>query len=109
MSWPARALCALYVLTSAGLALTALLEFGRGPAWAGCLFSASSLVPLIAVVRETERPGLDSGPAMPAGADGTEALVRAELGAACCERWWTSLGTAHDTSCRHRTHRSSAA
>ncbi|MEU3841403.1 hypothetical protein AB0E88_15395 [Streptomyces sp. NPDC028635] len=108
MSWSARALCALYVVTSAGLAWTAVLEFGHGPAWVGCLFSAASLVPLIAVVRETERPGTGAT-TTPAAPDATEALVRAELGAACCERWWTSLGTSHDATCRHPTHRSSAA
>ncbi|MEV0981458.1 hypothetical protein [Streptomyces sp. NPDC049915] len=105
MSWSARALCALYVVTSAGLAWTAVLDFGHGPARAGCLFSAASLVPLIALVRETESPGCGGG----ARPDATEALVRAELGAACCERWWTSLGTSHDAACRHRTHRSNAA
>lgn len=109
MSWSARALCALYVTTSAGLAWTAVLEFGHGPGWAGCLFSAASLVPLIALVRETERPGPGSACSPAPAAGGTDALVRAELQAACCERWWTSLGTAHDATCRHHTHRSSAA
>ncbi len=32
----------------------------------------------------------------------------AELLAACCERWWTSLETDHDPTCRHQT-RSQAA
>lgn len=31
-----------------------------------------------------------------------------ELLNACCERWWTSLETDHDPTCRHQT-RSSAA
>ncbi|MGV9889403.1 hypothetical protein [Streptomyces sp. NPDC003395] len=109
MSWSARALCALYVTTSAGLAWTAVLEFGHGPAWAACLFSAASLVPLIALVRETERPRPGRTTAPAPRTDGTDALVRAELRAACCERWWTSLGTAHDTTCRQHIHRSSAA
>ncbi|MFG2503627.1 helix-turn-helix domain-containing protein [Streptomyces sp. NPDC048441] len=36
------------------------------------------------------------------------ALVRAELSAACCERWWTSAGAAHEDTCRTNDHRSAA-
>lgn len=105
-----RLLCALYVSTGAGLAWTAVLQFRHGPMWAACLLAAASLVPVIAVVREAElreavpRPGLRG---VELGAD--EDVVRAELDAACCERWWTSCGTDHDSACPHRVPRSSAA
>lgn len=110
MNHPHRLLCVLYVATSAGLAWTTALELRYGPIWAACLFAAASLVPVIAFVREAEltepaplyevwgvEPGIDDD------------VVRAELDAACCERWWTSCGTDHDTVCPHRIPRSSAA
>jgi hypothetical protein len=105
-----RLLCALYVGTSAGLAWTTVLEFRHGPWWAACLFGAASLVPLVAAVRESE-PGT---PAAEGGLRGVECaadedVVRIELDAACCERWWTSCGTDHDSACPHRVPRSSAA
>ncbi|KAB2971176.1 hypothetical protein F8R89_03405 [Streptomyces sp. SS1-1] len=112
-----RLLCLLYLATSAGLAWVTVLEIRYGPVWAACLFAAASLVPVIAVVRETvigEQDQLLRESAAPAarsgGACAAEAIVRAELEAACCERWWTSLGSEHDLTCRHRSpHRSSAA
>ncbi|WP_210594351.1 hypothetical protein [Streptomyces sp. GESEQ-35] len=113
-----RLLCALYVLTSTGLAWTAVLELLHGPVWAALLFAAASLVPVIAFVRETvlhdERrtvTALRSRAAAMCGRvdEAADEIVRAELHAACCERWWTSCGTDHDVSCPHRIPRSSAA
>jgi hypothetical protein len=114
MSWSSRVLSALYLSTSAGLAWTAVLAFRYGPVWAGCLFAAAGLVPVIAVVRESEvrelrRAARPDAGKPPLGTGGTDAVVRAELDAACCERWWTSLGTDHDAACPHRSRRSSAA
>ncbi|WP_210570255.1 hypothetical protein [Streptomyces sp. GESEQ-4] len=112
-----RLLCGLYVLTSAGLAWTAVLELLCGLVWAALLFTAASLVPVIAVVRETvlhdERRTVTALRAQAAargrGEGAADDIVRSELYAACCERWWTSCGTDHDTSCPHRIPRSSAA
>ncbi|MFJ3669447.1 hypothetical protein ACIPSE_23630 [Streptomyces sp. NPDC090106] len=113
-----RLLSVLYVSTSAGLAWTAVLEYRDGPVWAACLFAAAALVPVIAVVREAEWreraalwPVHPAGPALvgPALVGVAEDVVRAELEAACCERWWTSCGTDHDSGCPHRVPRSSAA
>ncbi|MEU6547847.1 hypothetical protein [Streptomyces sp. NPDC046859] len=115
MNCSSRLLCLLYLATSAGLAWVTVLEIRYGPVWAACLFAAASLVPVIAVVRETvigEQDQLLRESAAPAGriGDAAEAIVRAELDAACCERWWTSLGSEHDLTCRHRMpDRSSAA
>ncbi len=117
MNRSSRLLCVLYVATSAGLAWTSVLEYRYGPMWAACLFAAASLVPVIAVVRETViwdlrrlllryAASLEQGCCAPSAAD---LLVREELDAACCERWWTSLGRDHDTTCPHRIPRSSAA
>jgi len=109
-----RLLCALYVATSAGLSWTAVLQYRHGPVWAVYLCAAASLVPVIAVVREAEWHELTKAghAGSVTGLDLAEAaddVVQAELDAACCERWWTSCGTDHDTRCPHRVPRSSAA
>ncbi|MCH0566544.1 MULTISPECIES: hypothetical protein [unclassified Streptomyces] len=123
MTWSSRLLNTLYATTSTGLAWTAELQFRYGLAWAGCLFGAACVVPVIAVVRESvlcdlrrETAAHAAGRTRPPRAStdrargcATEATVRTELGAACCERWWTSLGTDHDTACRAQSRRSSAA
>jgi hypothetical protein len=113
MNCSSRLLCALYAATSAGLAWTAVLEYQYGPAWAVCLFAAASLVPVIAVVRETvigdyRRLILISADQVRRG-DRADLIVRTEIDTACCERWWTSLGSDHDVNCPHRVRRSSAA
>jgi hypothetical protein len=115
MNRSAGLLSALYLATSTGLAWTGVLALRHGPPWAACLFAAASLVPVIAVVRECvicdQRHALAemwrraAGP----GAGGADDIVRAELDTACCERWWTSCGTDHDSTCPRRVPRSSAA
>ncbi|MDG9720424.1 hypothetical protein [Streptomyces sp. DH24] len=110
-----RLLSTLYVLTSGLLAWTAVLQYRYGPLWAAFLFTAASLVPTIAVVRESvigdQQRALAELSAGPRGQGErlADTIVRRELDAACCERWWTSLGTDHDAACAHRAPRSSAA
>ncbi|MBC2905493.1 hypothetical protein [Streptomyces cupreus] len=122
MNCSSRLLGALYVTTSSGLAWTAVLEYRYGPMWAACLFAAASIVPVIGLVRESvigdqrralAEWGRRAAAPVPSGAgrdmDAAEDIVRAELDGACCERWWTSLGSDHDRTCPHRIPRSSAA
>ncbi|MDH6455142.1 MULTISPECIES: hypothetical protein [unclassified Streptomyces] len=115
MNRSAGLLSALYLATSTGLAWTAVLALRDGPPWAVCLFAAASLVPVIAVVRESvlwdQRRALAEmrRRAVGAGAGAADDIVRAELDTACCERWWTSCGTDHDSTCPRRVPRSSAA
>ncbi|MDO0909462.1 hypothetical protein QQM39_00880 [Streptomyces sp. DT2A-34] len=114
MNCSSRLLCVLYIATSAGLAWTSVLTFRYGPVWGACLFAAASLVPVIAVVRETvigeqRRWLLELIARTGRTGDTAEAIVRAELDSACCERWWTSLGSQHDVTCRHGMPRSSSA
>ncbi|WP_324788238.1 hypothetical protein [Streptomyces sp. H51] len=126
MNRSGRLLSVLYLATSGGLAWTTLLEFRHGPLWAGFLFAAASLVPVIGAVRESVvtdlcraaaepvGPGGPPGHGGPGGSGGSggpgaDAIVREELDGACCERWWTSLGSDHDATCRHRVPRGSAA
>ena len=111
MNRSGRLLCTLYLTTSAELAWTTVLEFLHGPRWAACLFAAASLVPVIAVVRETMIRDLRRAAvvARHPARTATDEIVRGELDAACCERWWTSLGIHHDSTCPHGMRRSSAA
>ncbi|MCX5329329.1 hypothetical protein [Streptomyces sp. NBC_00140] len=110
MNCPQRLLCALYVSSSSGLALTTVHEFRHGPWWAAGLFAAASLVPLVAVVREAEPRAPATERRLRGVGPGTDDdVVRGELDAACCDRWWTSCGTEHDAACPHRVPRSSAA
>ncbi|WP_020134693.1 hypothetical protein [Streptomyces sp. 351MFTsu5.1] len=118
MNRSAGLLSALYLATTTGLVWTAALTLRDGPPWAACLFAAASLVPVIAVVREcvicdqrqtlAEMRRTAAAPGDP-GAEAADAIVRAELETACCERWWTSCGTDHDSTCPRRVPRSSAA
>jgi hypothetical protein len=115
MNRSAGLLSVLYLATSTGLAWTAVLALHHAPPWAACLFAAATLVPVIAVVRESmlcdqrrvlaEMHGRADGP----GARAADDIVRAELDTACCERWWTSCGTDHDSTCPRRVPRSSVA
>ncbi|MET7733464.1 hypothetical protein ABZT02_19130 [Streptomyces sp. NPDC005402] len=115
MNRSAGLLSALYFATSTGLAWTAVHALRHDPLWAACLLAAASLVPVIAVVRESvlrdQRRALAEmrrradGPSTGAADD----IVRTELDTACCERWWTSCGTDHDSTCPRRVPRSSAA
>ncbi|GGS64875.1 hypothetical protein AB0E75_05200 [Streptomyces griseoviridis] len=114
MTRSSRLLCALYLATSTGLAWTAVSEWRYGPPWAAAVFAGASVVPLIAVVREADLAEPRRAPVRPprapdAASGAADALVRAELDGACCERWWTSLGTDHDAGCGRRVPRSSAA
>ena len=111
MNRSGRLLCALYLATSGGLAWTTVRTFRGGPLWTAFLCAAATLVPVIAVVRETLIRDLRAAAAQSRRPvrSAAEEIVREELDAACCERWWTSLGTDHDMACPHGVPRSSAA
>lgn len=113
MNRSAGFLSALYLATSTGLAWTAVVALRHGPPWAACLFAAAALVPVIAVVRESvlgdQRRALAEMHRRTVVLGATDDIVRAELDTACCERWWTSCGTDHDSTCPRRVPRSSAA
>lgn len=107
----AQALCSIYGAAALFLAYAAVQQALYGEVWAVAAFAACSLVPLIALVRETEHADT-----MTAIRTDTERAARLRdrgeqrnlretadaLGHACCERWWTSFGTDHDPACRHQ-------
>ena len=109
MSLLGRLLCALYGLTSVWLAWCAVRQYQYGgSAWTVPLFVAASIVPVVAVVREAvlaeERHTVavlrrQGEPRDKRRDDLCAAIACAELDAACCERWWTSLATDHDPAC----------
>jgi hypothetical protein len=118
MSLPSRLLCALYGLTSLWLAWCAVRQYQYGGApWPVPLLVAASIVPVIAFVRETVLADERHTVAVLRRREGRchtrreelcEAIACAELNAACCERWWTSLATDHDPACPNQR-RSNAA
>ncbi|MFE9441150.1 hypothetical protein ACFYO2_19550 [Streptomyces sp. NPDC006602] len=118
MSLPSRLLCALYSLTSLWLAWYSVRQYQYGgSAWSVPLFAVASIVPVIAVVRESVLADEHRTIAVLRRQKGRcttnrdelcEAIACAELNAACCERWWTSRATDHDPTCPHQR-RSNAA
>lgn len=111
MSRGSRALTALYALNSLWLAYCTYQTAGDVPIWTSCFMMAAALTPLVAVTREVDITELrdQAGVRTAHRNEHAEAVARAELDAACCERWWTSLATDHDPECEHQTPRSSAA
>ncbi|MFI8531767.1 hypothetical protein ACIGMX_16195 [Streptomyces aquilus] len=111
MSRGSRTLISLYALVALWLAFCTVETLDTVPLWTTLTMAAVSITPVLAVIRETVIAELREVAASRAthSVDQAEAAARAELDAACCERWWTSLGTDHDPTCRHQTPRSSAA
>lgn len=106
-----RTLCLLYVLAS-GLALHASITSAQHGAIPYALgFTALDLLLLVAAIREYLALEERRGAAVraervarlharaEADAEAIDGIARIELAAACCELWWTSAGTDHDTAC----------
>ncbi|CAL9345853.1 MULTISPECIES: hypothetical protein [Streptomyces] len=112
MSRGSRVLTVIYIAVALWLAYCTVRTWGAVPAWTTLAMAAASLAPVLGVVRETviaderravavlrEREGRRAAWRDAAAA----AVARAEVEAACCERWWTSCATEHDPNCAHRT------
>jgi hypothetical protein len=112
MSRGSRVLTAMYTAVALWLAYCTVRTWGAVPAWTTLAMAAASLAPVLGVVRETviaderravavlrEREGRRAAWRDVAAA----AVARAEVEAACCERWWTSCASEHDPNCAHRT------
>jgi hypothetical protein len=98
----------MYGAATLFLAFATVQQALYGEVWAVAALAACSLVPLIAIVRETEHA--DTVTALRADAERAARLrdrkqqrslreAADALGHVCCERWWTSLGTDHDETC----------
>ncbi|MEU4996557.1 hypothetical protein [Streptomyces sp. NPDC021622] len=104
----ARALCSLHGAALLWLAYCAVQSARNGATWAVLLFAAASAMTVIAVIRETELADEQRAAAVRA-----ERLARLrahadELNTACCEHWWTALGTDHDPTCPNQRRRHTA-
>lgn len=97
MSRLARALCSFHGAAFLWFAYCAVQSAHNGATWAVWLFVAASVLTVISVIREAE-----------IAEERRAAAGAADLNAACCERWWTSLATDHDPTCRNQTRRSAA-
>lgn len=104
----ARVLCTIYGAASIFLAYAAVQQARYGEPWAVAALSGCALVPLIALIRETDQA--DDAAEARADAERAERLrdradergMRAaldDLKNACCDRWWTSCGFHHDSTC----------
>ncbi|PWE12397.1 hypothetical protein DD630_02110 [Streptomyces sp. BSE7F] len=112
MSRGSRVLTVMYIAVALWLAYCTVRTWGTVPAWTTLAMAAASLAPVLGVVRETviaderravavlrEREGRRAAWRDAAAA----AVARAEVEAACCERWWTSCAAEHDPKCARRT------
>lgn len=104
----ARILCLIYGATGLFLAWAAVLSELAGSVWASFAFAATSIVPLIAGLREAEfadakaesRANVERAARVRDNAERRAIREAADaLQHVCCERWWTSLGTDHDPIC----------
>ncbi|MGW5126705.1 hypothetical protein ACWEQ7_22145 [Streptomyces sp. NPDC004069] len=104
MTPPDRILWWLYLLAAA-LTAHCSINSARVDAWwyAIGLFAVSLLL-AVAVAREYAAARLTRAAAVRAERAARLRATAAALGHACCERWWTSAGTAHDHTCTNRQH-----
>jgi len=106
-----RALCGAYSLAVLFLAHCAATSARADGWWYGIGLFATSLLLLVALAREYV--AADQARAAAVRAERAARLgmwqsqARADLYSGCCERWWTSCGTEHDTA--HCTRKDQAA
>lgn len=109
-----RVLCVLYGAVSLWLIFCTVQQARYDYGWASFLFAGSSVLPLVAIVRELElvdareaamiiAPPRRTKTGPPPRRGGVEGNAECPLG--CCERWWTALGTEHDSTCPRRPQR----
>jgi hypothetical protein len=106
-----RALCWAYTITALFLAHCAATSARAGSWWyATGLFGASLLLG-VALAREyvaaDQRRAAAVRAERAARLGAWQSQARADLYSGCCERWWTSCGTEHDTA--HCTRKDQAA
>ncbi|MEU3844726.1 hypothetical protein AB0E88_32440 [Streptomyces sp. NPDC028635] len=113
MNRGSRILTALHAAVGVWLVWCTVRTWGAATTWISVIMAAAAATVLAGVVRplvaDRRRAGRErDGRRGTRHVDAAEALARRELSAACCERWWTSLGADHDTACGRRAHRSAA-
>jgi hypothetical protein len=118
MTRDSRIICGTYLTVAGWLAFCTINTHATAPAWTTITMAAASAVPVLGIIREldlrdarrTVAVAKEREARRAAWADeAVERQATTELGDACCERWWTSLGDDHDDTCPHHQPRSSAA
>jgi hypothetical protein len=118
MTRDSRIICGLYLTVTSWLAFCTINTHTTAPAWTTITMAAASAVPILGIIRELDLRDARRALAVTrerearraAWADEAVAQQAASaVGDACCERWWTSLATDHDTTCPTQQPRSSAA
>ncbi|MFJ8154839.1 hypothetical protein [Streptomyces sp. NPDC094468] len=108
MTRSARALCTFYGAATLLLTQTAVQAAIDGRIWATLAFAAASGAPLLALIRESDflewdketAASIERAARVRDREDAKSIRTTADaLGHACCEQWWTSLGTRHAASC----------
>lgn len=110
----ARVVCMIYGAATLFLAYATVQQALYGQLWAVAALAACSLVPLIALIRETERADATAiardlfgtnvarkrtaRPPLPRRTPGAEGVVAVAMAAACCEAWWATAGAEHDSA-----------
>ncbi|MFF7452140.1 MULTISPECIES: hypothetical protein [unclassified Streptomyces] len=111
-------LCLTHSALFCWLAYCAVQSARNNAPWHCAVFVTASLITIVtffredrlddALRREAARAELAARPAI-GNNETAEAVVNVALAGACCETWWTSAGAEHDTVCRHRMPKGSAA
>jgi hypothetical protein len=119
MSAGSRILTCFYAAVALWLAYCTVRTWGSAAAWSSAAMAVASLLVVVAMVREIVIAHERRTVAALCGRKerhlawrwhAAEVLAQEEVeAAACCERWWSSLGIDHDTGCAHQTPRSNAA
>ncbi|MEU6649480.1 hypothetical protein ABZ904_08535 [Streptomyces sp. NPDC046900] len=100
-----HALACLYALAAVGLIRCAMDSADNGATLWAAFYAAAAVVVSAAIVEHayhrdelhTARVALERAARPPGLRPITHEVIDAALTAACCERWWTSAGTEHDT------------
>lgn len=111
MTRSARALCWAYLLAAVLVAQCAVTSARHGAPWYAAGLTVVQLLLIVALIREY----LTADERRAAQVEAERAIRlrdRAEqhairqaaeaLGHACCERWWTSCGCHHDSTCKNQ-------
>jgi hypothetical protein len=118
MSTGSRIVTGLYAAVTLWLAYCVVATWDTAARWSSVAMAVAGLVGVVGIGREALLADERRRTAVLQEREGrrlarqdraADLAVRAELEAACCERWWTSLGADHDAGCARRTPRSSAA
>ena len=104
-------LAVLYAFVALGLAHCAVVSWEHHSLPYAAFFAGASLLLVIAVAHHSyQRDEIRAAHAeidalkrvSTSSADFSDGVVAVALAAACCERWWTSVGAEHEPTCTRK-------